>query len=69
MLYAAQSMAIGTVMVRWVSKHSDPIMATGWVLCVLSWSVKLVAVVWDLGGNLFAMGYLSTHLYLVSRVT
>lgn len=31
MLLAAQSMAVGTVMVRWVSKYSDPIMATGWV--------------------------------------
>ncbi|KAJ0244601.1 WAT1-related protein [Hirschfeldia incana] len=31
MLLAAQSMAIGTVMVRWVTKYSDPIMATGWV--------------------------------------
>lgn len=31
MLLAAQSMAVGTVMVRWVSKFSDPIMATGWV--------------------------------------
>lgn len=30
MLLAAQSMAIGTVMVRWVSKYSDPIPATGW---------------------------------------
>lgn len=30
MLLAAQSMAVGTVMVRWVSKYSDPIMATGW---------------------------------------
>lgn len=29
MLLAAQSMAIGTVMVRWVSKYSDPVMATG----------------------------------------
>lgn len=31
MFLSAQSMAIGTVMVRWVSKYSDPIMATGWV--------------------------------------
>ena len=31
MLLAAQSMAVGTVMVRWVSQLSDPIMATGWV--------------------------------------
>lgn len=30
MLLAAQSMAIGTVMVRWVSKYADPVMATGW---------------------------------------
>ncbi|CAI9299049.1 unnamed protein product [Lactuca saligna] len=32
MLLAAQSMAVGTVMVRWVSKYSDPVMATGWHL-------------------------------------
>lgn len=32
MFLAAQSMAIGTVMVRWVSKYSDPVMATGWVI-------------------------------------
>lgn len=31
MLLAAQSMAVGTVMVRWVSMYSDPVMATGWV--------------------------------------
>jgi len=31
MLLAAQSMAVGTVMVRWVSKYSDSVMATGWV--------------------------------------
>lgn len=35
MLLAAQSMAIGTVMVRWVTKYSDPVMATGWVSCRL----------------------------------
>ncbi|KAL0396210.1 UNVERIFIED_CONTAM: WAT1-related protein, chloroplastic [Sesamum calycinum] len=34
MLLAAQSMAIGTVMVRWVSKYSDPVMATGWHLVI-----------------------------------
>jgi len=30
MLLAAQSMAVGTVMVRWVAKFVDPVMATGW---------------------------------------
>lgn len=30
MLLAAQSMAIGTVLVRYVTKYVDPIMATGY---------------------------------------
>lgn len=30
MLMAALSMAVGTVMVRYVSRHCDPVMATGW---------------------------------------
>ncbi|EIE25111.1 DUF6-domain-containing protein [Coccomyxa subellipsoidea C-169] len=30
MLLAAQSMAIGTVMVPWVSRYADPVMATGY---------------------------------------
>ncbi|GMH36816.1 hypothetical protein BSKO_04689 [Bryopsis sp. KO-2023] len=30
MLLAAQSMAVGTVMVRWVAKYCDPVSATGW---------------------------------------
>ncbi|GAB4855269.1 hypothetical protein Ancab_023889 [Ancistrocladus abbreviatus] len=34
MLLAAQSMAIGTVMVRWVSKYADPVMATGWHMVI-----------------------------------
>lgn len=45
MFLAAQSMAVGTVMVRWVSKYSDPIMATGWVgstIQVISYKVTSV---------------------------
>ncbi|CAI9110346.1 OLC1v1010353C2 [Oldenlandia corymbosa var. corymbosa] len=34
MLLAAQSMAVGTVMVRWVTKFSDPVMATGWHMVI-----------------------------------
>ncbi|KAK9819935.1 hypothetical protein WJX72_004120 [[Myrmecia] bisecta] len=30
MLLAAQSMAVGTVLVPWVSRYSDAVMATGW---------------------------------------
>lgn len=44
MLLAAQSMAIGTVMVRWVSKYSDPVMATGWVGCAILHSNLLVII-------------------------
>eukprot|EP00897_Mesotaenium_endlicherianum_P003448 jgi/Mesen1/3130/ME000184S02188 len=34
MLLAAQSMAVGTVMVRWVCRFCDPIQATGWHMIV-----------------------------------
>jgi drug/metabolite transporter (DMT)-like permease len=30
MLLAALSMAVGTVLIRWVCKHVDPVVATGW---------------------------------------
>lgn len=42
MLLAAQSMAVGTVMVRYVTKHCDPVMATGWHM-VLGGIALLVA--------------------------
>ncbi|NEP04446.1 MAG: DMT family transporter [Okeania sp. SIO2G4] len=32
MLLASLSMAVGTVLVRWVCKYNDPVMATGWHL-------------------------------------
>jgi drug/metabolite transporter (DMT)-like permease len=34
MLLAALSMAVGTVLVRYVSKHADPVTATGWHMIV-----------------------------------
>ena len=30
MLLAAQSMAVGTVLMPWVGRQCDPVMATGW---------------------------------------
>ncbi|XP_010463690.1 PREDICTED: WAT1-related protein At3g02690, chloroplastic [Camelina sativa] len=45
MLLAAQSMAIGTVMVRWVSKYSDPIMATGWHMVIGGLPLLAVSVI------------------------
>lgn len=34
MLLAALSMAVGTVMIRYVSKHADPVVATGWHMVI-----------------------------------
>ncbi|KAF3530149.1 hypothetical protein DY000_02044023 [Brassica cretica] len=45
MLLAAQSMAIGTVMVRWVSKYSDPIMATGWHMVIGGLPLLAISVI------------------------
>uniref|UniRef100_A0A7N0R887 EamA domain-containing protein n=1 Tax=Kalanchoe fedtschenkoi TaxID=63787 RepID=A0A7N0R887_KALFE len=44
MLLAAQSMAVGTVMVRWVSKYSDPVMATGWHMIIGGLPIALISV-------------------------
>ena len=34
MLLAAQSMAIGTILVRYVSRYADPVMATGYHMLI-----------------------------------
>ncbi|CAM8953864.1 unnamed protein product [Rhodiola kirilowii] len=44
MLLAAQSMAVGTVMVRWVSKYSDPVMATGWHMIIGGLPIVIISV-------------------------
>uniref|UniRef100_A0A7S0XEC4 EamA domain-containing protein n=1 Tax=Mantoniella antarctica TaxID=81844 RepID=A0A7S0XEC4_9CHLO len=57
MLLAAQSMAVGTVMVRWVCKYVDPVMATGWHMALggvplLAYSVSTEPEVYQNLGNL-----------------
>ena len=52
MLIAAQSMAVGTVMVRWVCKYADPVMATGWHMALggvplLAYSIATEPEVWN----------------------
>lgn len=66
MLLAAQSMAVGTVMVRWVSKYVDPVVATGWVSgedeipCrVPGW--KLILRVYTLGTSGTPCGVVRLH--------
>ncbi|KAJ7964362.1 WAT1-related protein, chloroplastic [Quillaja saponaria] len=44
MFLAAQSMAVGTVMVRWVSKFSDPVMATGWHMVIGGLPLLVISV-------------------------
>ncbi|KAJ4960001.1 hypothetical protein NE237_019911 [Protea cynaroides] len=55
MLLAAQSMAVGTVMVRWVSKYSDIVMATGWHMVIGGIPLVVLSVLNDepaINGNL-----------------
>ncbi|XP_015581709.1 WAT1-related protein At3g02690, chloroplastic isoform X1 [Ricinus communis] len=44
MLLAAQSMAVGTVMVRWVTKYSDPVMATGWHMVIGGLPLTVISI-------------------------
>ncbi|ARV58554.1 EamA family transporter [Nostocales cyanobacterium HT-58-2] len=46
MLLAALSMAVGTVLIRFVSRHADPVMATGWHMILGGlplWGISSVA--------------------------
>lgn len=50
MLLAAQSMAVGTVMVRWVARYCDPVVATGWHM-ILGGIPLLALAAWQEGGE------------------
>jgi len=45
MLLAAQSMAVGTILVRWVCKSIDPVVATGWHMILGGIPLLLVSLV------------------------
>ncbi|MBW4658385.1 MAG: DMT family transporter [Drouetiella hepatica Uher 2000/2452] len=47
MLMAALSMAIGTVMVRYVCQHADPIAATGWHMVIGGIPLFAGSAVWE----------------------
>ncbi|KAJ1295006.1 hypothetical protein BS78_01G190000 [Paspalum vaginatum] len=77
MFLSAQSMAVGTIMVRWVSKYSDPIMATGWhmiigglpllAISVLNHDPALSGHIQDLTwSDILALGYTSVFGSAVS---
>lgn len=47
MLMAALAMAIGTILSRYVSRHADPVMATGWHMIMGSVPLALGAWGWE----------------------
>lgn len=63
MFLAAQSMAVGTVMVRWVSKYSDPVMATGWVSFTILYgsTFDFLIVISQIGISIYVIKPLLTY--------
>jgi drug/metabolite transporter (DMT)-like permease len=47
MLLASFSMAIGTVVIRYVSKHADPVVATGWHMVLGGIPLILGSCIWE----------------------
>jgi hypothetical protein len=59
MLLAAQSMAVGTVMVRWVAKYADPVVATGWHMVLGGLPLLALSVVQEGGQYSETLGQLT----------
>ncbi len=64
MLLAALSMAVGTVLMRYVSRHADPITATGWHMILGGLPLFALSAQFEVGqvasmdsSNWLAMGY------------
>lgn len=47
MLFAALSMALGTILIRYVSRHADPVMATGWHMILGGVPLMISSGVWE----------------------
>ena len=47
MLLASLSMAVGTVLIRFVTRHADPVMATGWHMIVGGLPLFALSAVWE----------------------
>lgn len=47
MLFAALSMAVGTILIRYVSRHADPVIATGWHMILGGLPLMLASGVWE----------------------
>ncbi len=49
MLMAALSMSIGTIIVRYVKQHTDPVVATGWHMIFGGLPLLLLSGLWEVG--------------------
>jgi len=47
MLMAALSMAVGTILIRYVARHADPVVATGWHMILGGLPLALFSVLWE----------------------
>ena len=47
MLLAALSMAVGTVMIRFVTRHADPVNATGWHMILGGLPLMVMSALWE----------------------
>ncbi|NET60461.1 MAG: EamA family transporter [Symploca sp. SIO2E6] len=47
MLLASLSMAVGTVMIRWVTRYADPVIATGWHMILGGLPLFVLSGIWE----------------------
>jgi drug/metabolite transporter (DMT)-like permease len=47
MLLAALSMSLGTIIVRYVKQHADPIVATGWHMILGGLPLMVLSILWE----------------------
>jgi drug/metabolite transporter (DMT)-like permease len=47
MLLAALSMSLGTIIVRYVKKHADPLVATGWHMILGGIPLMVLSILWE----------------------
>lgn len=47
MLFASLSMAVGTIIIRYVSRHADPVVATGWHMIIGGIPLFLMSWLWE----------------------
>ncbi|MEM8604843.1 MAG: DMT family transporter [Cyanobacteria bacterium P01_H01_bin.121] len=64
MLLAALSMSLGTIIIRYLKQHADPVVATGWHMILGGLPLMVLSLVWETGqisslqtGDWLGLGY------------